>query len=911
VINLSIVEFFLLILAIASVTFAVLRWKKSIYQNHAEVVRSHRVVVDQKTQELAFSDTQKMQLAQSMQQTEARLRLLLDSAAEGIYGLDLKGRFTFVNKAALRMLGYQTEAELLGSSAHHTIHHTKPDGSPYSSLESGMFRAQQDGHELHENVDVLWTKPGSALPVELWFYPIYEAAEITGSVVTFIDISEALKREAQHTASVKKFEHLMNNSPDAILVSDFSGVLQYVNQAASELLGYKHDELLGKSFFSLIPATRRVQDQQQFYLLIQGNNQTKVESRLMHKDGHVIALETSANCVLEDGLVYGNFRDITQRKANQKRIKNLLERFSLATQAAQLSVVDFDVVNDAMYLDERACALHNLPLNDETKLSYAEFKHTLYPDDAVMLDAIYEQAKIATQEDYQLNFRVQSSTGVVRNIEAFVKVTRNEQHHAVRMLGVGRDITQQKIDEYEIHLLAFYDALTKLPNRRLLMDNLKHALAMSEHSRSYGAVLFLDLDHFKKLNDTRGHDVGDLLLLEVAQRLRGCLRESDTVGRLGGDEFVVILEALSTSEELAMHQAELVAEKVIQLLARPYQFDDFVHQTSTSMGVSLFLGHQKSADDLLKHTDSAMYQAKAAGRGMFYFYDADVQHKIEQRSILESDLRLAVERSDELQLYYQVQVDVQARVLGAEILLRWQHPTLGMLYPAQFIELAEETALIVPIGDWILKRALLQLKIWQADPLMQHLQLAVNVSEKQFGRVDFVDKLKRLLQFSGANPALLKLELTEGSMLQDIDSVIEKMQQVKNFGVKFSLDDFGTGYSSLSYLKKLPLDQIKIDQSFVRDISTDVNDAAIVEMIIAMSKSLRLDVIAEGVETVEQRDYLLAHGCQSYQGYLYGEPVCLEEFLDLVKAYSSGRLAFMMGGATDSVGASQHAIAAQ
>ncbi|MEQ1555628.1 MAG: EAL domain-containing protein, partial [Gallionella sp.] len=276
--------------------------------------------------------------------------------------------------------------------------------------------------------------------------------------------------------------------------------------------------------------------------------------------------------------------------------------------------------------------------------------------------------------------------------------------------------------------------------------------------------------------------------------------------------------------------------------------------------------------------------AKAAGRGVFRFYDAEIQMQIEQRDALESDLRAAIERTDELQLYYQIQVDTQERVLGAEMLLRWQHPSLGMIYPDQFIPLAEESGLIVPIGDWILKRAVVQLKVWQDDPVMRYLKLAVNVSEKQFSRGDFVEKLKRLLQFTGANPEMLKLELTESSMLQDIDSVIAKMQQLKKIGVKFSLDDFGTGYSSLAYLKKLPLDQIKIDQSFVRDISTDSNDAAIVEMIIAMSKSLQLNVIAEGVETTAQRDFLAHHGCQAYQGYLYGKPVCLEDFVALVQA---------------------------
>jgi diguanylate cyclase (GGDEF)-like protein len=443
------------------------------------------------------------------------------------------------------------------------------------------------------------------------------------------------------------------------------------------------------------------------------------------------------------------------------------------------------------------------------------------------------------------------------------------------------------VDEYEINLLAFYDPLTKLPNRRLLVDRLKHALAVSAHAQTYGAVLFLDLDHFKILNDTRGHDVGDLLLLEVAARLQVCLREGDSVARLGGDEFVVILESLSTHQELAMHQAELVGGKIRDLLAQSYELNGYQYQTSCSIGISLFIGHQESVDDLLKHADSAMYQAKTAGRGVYRFFDPLMQSALEQRALLEDDLRRAIERYGELELHYQIQMDNQQNAIGAELLLRWHHPEHGIINPDEFIPLAEETGLIVPIGDWILKSAVVQLKVWQDHPLMSRLTLAVNVSEKQFCRADFVEKIRRLLQVSGVRPEMLKLELTESSMLENISDTIAKMHTLRNIGVRFSLDDFGTGYSSLAYLKQLPLDQLKIDQSFVHDIATDPNDAAIVVMIIAMSKALGLNVLAEGVETKAQRDFLEAHGCHAFQGYLFGKPIPLLQFEKL--AIQSGK----------------------
>jgi EAL domain-containing protein (putative c-di-GMP-specific phosphodiesterase class I) len=345
---------------------------------------------------------------------------------------------------------------------------------------------------------------------------------------------------------------------------------------------------------------------------------------------------------------------------------------------------------------------------------------------------------------------------------------------------------------------------------------------------------------------------------------------------------VVILESLSKDQKLAMHQAELVADKILSLLAQPYELNGYNYQTSSSIGISLFLDHHDSVEDLLKYADSAMYQAKSAGRGVYRFFDPLMQSALEQRALLEDDLRRAIEQHGELELYYQMQVDRQNVPTGAELLLRWHHPERGMIYPDEFISLAEETGLIVPIGDWILKSAVVQLKVWQEHPLFSHLNLSVNVSEKQFRRADFADKVARLLEMSGVNSSRLKLELTESSMLDNVTDSIAKMDALRQVGVHFALDDFGTGYSSLTYLKQLPLELIKIDQSFVRDIANDPNDAAIVVMIIAMTQALGLQVLAEGVETEAQRNFLEANGCHQYQGYLFSEPVSLNQFEKLL-----------------------------
>ncbi len=449
-------------------------------------------------------------------------------------------------------------------------------------------------------------------------------------------------------------------------------------------------------------------------------------------------------------------------------------------------------------------------------------------------------------------------------------------------VGMFSDITKRKQAEAQIHQLAFYDPLTELPNRRLLIERLQQAFSSGTRSGQHGAVLFIDLDNFKTLNDTKGHDIGDQLLAEVAKRLNICVRDGDTVARLGGDEFVVVLESLSTVSDEAAAQADLVAEKIREVLSQPYQLANHSHYTTPSIGVVLFRGHQQSLDDVLKHADTAMYQAKTAGRNSIRFYDPVMQAAIEARAILEEELRYALERQ-QFCLHYQVQRDSLYRALGAEVLIRWQHPERGLISPAQFIPLAEESGLIAPLGLWVLQTACAQLRLWQGDVLARDLTLAVNVSAKQFRSQDFVAQVQRTLQETGAKPAQLKLELTETIVLENVEDTIAKMRELKLLGVSFSMDDFGTGYSSLQYLKRLPLDQIKIDQSFVRDIASDPNDAAIVQTIIAMSEVLGLNVIAEGVETEAQREFLDLRGCHAFQGYLFGRPVPLAEFEKLLR----------------------------
>lgn len=447
------------------------------------------------------------------------------------------------------------------------------------------------------------------------------------------------------------------------------------------------------------------------------------------------------------------------------------------------------------------------------------------------------------------------------------------------------DISARKVAEEQIKRLAFYDPLTGLPNRRLLMDRLEQALAAGARHQRKGALLFVDLDNFKVLNDTLGHYQGDLLLEQVAQRLSTCIREGDTVARLGGDEFVVMLEDLSENAPEAATQAEIVGEKILATLNQIYQLGAHEHRSTPSIGITLFGEQHEDIDQPLKRADLAMYQAKAAGRNTLRFFDPQMQAVVSVRAALESSLREAVQKKQFI-LHYQAQVTGQASgpsvLTGAEALVRWHDPSRGLVSPAEFIPLAEETGLILPLGAWVLETACTQLARWAGRPDMAPLTLAVNVSARQFHQANFVDQVLAVLARTGANPSRLKLELTEGLLVANVEDIIAKMTALKAVGVGFSLDDFGTGYSSLSYLKRLPLDQLKIDQGFVRDILIDPNDAAIAKMVVVLANSLGLAVIAEGVETGAQREFLAGQGCYAYQGYLFGRPMPLEEFEAMV-----------------------------
>jgi diguanylate cyclase (GGDEF)-like protein len=500
-----------------------------------------------------------------------------------------------------------------------------------------------------------------------------------------------------------------------------------------------------------------------------------------------------------------------------------------------------------------------------------------HPDDQPRMRAFYDSELASDHTSFEVELRLQHKDGHYVPVLSRGHIQRDERGKATRVSGTNTDLTERKEAERHIYQLAYFDYLTGLPNRRFLMEELHKLLARSVRSGEIGAVLFIDLDNFKMLNDTLGHDVGDMLLRQAAFRLRHAVREGDYVARLGGDEFVIVLDDLGPELSAAAAEADVVAHKVLAVCAENYALPSRPYRSTASVGIAMFDRHTESVDVLLRQADLAMYQAKAVGRNALRFFDPVMQAAIDRRYALEHDLRDGLLRQ-EFRLFCQPQFDGDGRLTGGEVLLRWQHPQRGLVSPVEFIGTAEATGLVLPVGRWVMHESCRQLAAWAGHPVLKGIPLAVNVSAQQVHAAQFAAEVLAIIAETGANPCLLSLELTESLLAENMEDVIAKMQRLKEAGVNFSIDDFGTGYSSLSYLKRFPLEKLKIDQSFVHDIHTDPNAAAIVEVIITLARKLGLKVIAEGVEEEGQRQFLREGGCDGFQGFLLGMPVHIREF---------------------------------
>ena len=693
------------------------------------------------------------------------------------------------------------------------------------------------------------------------------------------EVDERRRAEAQATQALRYARGLIEASLDPLVVIDRQGLISDGNQALEHFTGQTREQLVGHEYAHLClrPEAARLTIAAAF----EHGSVHRQPLDLRQASGEVRHTLFSASVYRgpDDGVagLVATVHDTTeQRRAEQYM------RVAAAAFEAQEGMMVTDAQHVILRVNKAFTRITGYSADEavgQTPSLLRSGHHT--PD---FYTTMYKS--LAETNAWQGEVWNRRKNGQVYPQWLTITAVRDADGHLDNYVSTLSDITFRKEAEDKIKVLAYFDALTGLANRRMLMDRLAHALASSNRSGRYGALLFIDLDRFKNVNDTLGHDFGDLLLQQVARRITDQVRESDTVARLGGDEFVVMLDALADKPDHAADHARLVGEKLLAAIGEPYFIKGTECRSSPSIGITLFLDHHHTVEEVLRQADLAMYQAKGSGRNGLRFFDPAMDAEVARRAALENDLRSAIE-AGQLQLHHQPQVDGAGRVVGAEALVRWCHAERGWVSPAEFIPIAEESGLILPLGAWVLDEACRQLAAWASMPSLQHLTLAVNISARQFQQDDFVAQVRAVVRRHGIEARRLKLEITESVLISDIQGIADKMVALQLDGIRFSLDDFGTGFSSLSYLKRLPLDQLKIDSSFVRDILIDPSDKAIARMVISLGHSLELEVIAEGVETEAQSAMLASLGCHRYQGYLYGKPCSAEQFQALVNGVAA------------------------
>lgn len=671
-----------------------------------------------------------------------------------------------------------------------------------------------------------------------------------------------------------RFQKLFEDA-DAMSIQGYlaDGTVVYWNRASEKIYGYSAAEAMGANLFDLIIPTdmRTAVEGAVRWMFENGQGIAPSRLNLRHKLGHLVPVYSSHTVVSIDGQAPVLFCMDADMSALAKAEEEL--RISATAFDSQQGMLITDRLGVILRVNRSFTEATGFTADEAVGRSPRILSSDRHPSEfwALMWQSLH------TLGSWQGEVWNKRKNGEIYADWVIINAVRDAEGKVTHFVGTLTDISQRKDAENKIIRLAFYDPLTNLPNRRLMQDRLQQAISASQRKHSCGALLCLDIDNFKILNDSAGHEVGDLLLQKVAQRLTEHVRDCDTLARFGGDTFLVMLEDLGPDLVAAGAKAELIAQKLMHELRQPYPLLEQVYQGSVSMGIALFDDSDDSADALIKRVELAMYQAKSAGRNTLRFFDPQMQAVVSARAAMEVRLREAIAQNRFL-LYYQAQVNQTSQITGVEALVRWQDPQRGIVQPAEFIPLAEETGLILPLGLWVLETACHQLVRWASQAELSHLTIAVNVSALQCHQNDFAEQVLAILARTGAPPEKLKLELTESMLVSNVDEVIAKMKVLRERGVSFSLDDFGTGYSSLACLKRLPLHQLKIDQGFVREILVDSDDAAIAKMIIALADSLGLEVIAEGVETDAQCAFLAGLGCQQYQGYLFSQPLPVHAF---------------------------------
>jgi diguanylate cyclase (GGDEF)-like protein/PAS domain S-box-containing protein len=811
-------------------------------------------------------------------ESESRLNLTERTAGVGSWSIDLVSQSTHHSEGCARILGLQerhTEWDL-----EFMISCYAPEWR--DAMRQRLERCATLGEGFDEEIQVVLPESGLK-----WVRTVGDAVrDVKGNVIRIQgavqDISTQRQAQEETMRLAMRLTTTLASITEAFVTLDRQCCFTYLNQESERLLQKTTGDLLGLAVWHGLGEGLTAHLRGKLSNALKTNRRVELEA---HFPTLSKWLEVRAYPFAEGLAVY--FRDVTDRRHAQEQLM-LLE-----ASVAQLNDIVVIAETGASTQEEPRIVFANKAFEEQTGYRRDEVMgQTLH----LLLELEPAMAKLREMSwALQRNRKARTEMQVRRKnqttfwVELEVVAVQLNGEEVTHWVAVGRDITQRKNAEDMIRHLALYDPLTDLPNRQLLMERLQKALFQSTRSGQHGALMFIDLDNFKILNDTLGHHVGDQLLKLVAIRLTSSVRKTDTVARLGGDEFVVMVDDLSTDSSTAMHKSHALAEKVLSTLREPFQIAGHQHYATPSIGVAAFQGQQSDVVELLKQADIAMYQAKALGRNNVCFFDPVLQARMGADAAISADLRIGLAKQ-QFVVYYQPQVDRQGVITGVEALVRWQHPVRGLVLPGDFIPVAEDTGMILPLGQWVLETVCRQLAAWADWPQTAHLSVAVNVSVQQFRHPNFVDMVVDAISQARIEPSRLKLELTESLLADRMEITIQKMGLLKSLGVTLALDDFGVGYSSLSMLKRLPLDQLKIDKGFVDDVLTDPNDAAISRAIIALAQSLGLQVVAEGVETHAQRDFLAYQGCDQFQGYLFAPPLPIETLDAYLRDPTSGMM---------------------
>jgi diguanylate cyclase (GGDEF)-like protein/PAS domain S-box-containing protein len=829
----------------------------------------------------------------ALRQERDTTRNILQTAEAIIVALDSSGRITLINRKGCELLGY-SEAELIGRDWFTTCL-PLAQGDAARSVFSKVMSADMAGFEYYENP--ILTRSGEERLIAWHNSGMHDAdGRLVGGISAGMDITERRLAEDRLHASEERFRKLFDDA-DALAIQGYlqDGTVVYWNRASQRIYGYSAEEAIGGNLYDLIipDALRNTVRTAVDKVFRTGQSEPPGRMLLHQKSGHLVPVYSSHTMVNAPGqatVMFGMDIDMSELDRAEAALNVALAKYKTLFDCFPMGITVTDLRGQVLETNAAAERLLGVSraVHERRGIDSPEWR-IVRPDGSPMPAADYASVRVLKERQRIENVEM----GIVKDdgTTTWISVTADllplPDYGAVIAYG---DITARREAEAKIRQPAYLDTLTGLANRRMLLDRLGQALVVSKRTGEHGALVMLDMDHFKYLNDSRGHDIGDKMLIEVAQRLLTSVRQADTVARLGGDEYVVMLEGLDSEAETAAKQAEVIVEKIRASLAQAYLLADHepVYRSSASLGLSLFKGLDKSAETLLKQADLALYQAKAAGRDTLRFFNPEMQAAVERRMALEEALRQGLEHGD-LRLYLQPQIDPAGGIIGAEALLRWQRSEKALLTPAEFMHEAEESDLILPIGRWVLDTACALINAWAAQPETGQLQLAVNISAREFQHADFVRRVRSSLARSGAVPNRLTLELAEATVLANVNQVLSKMRELKALGVRFSLDAFGTGLSSLSDMKRLPFDQLKIDPTFVRDTPQDDDNAALIRTIFALSRSLGLRVVAVGVETQAQLEFLRQLGCDAYQGFLLGPPIPTQAWGAVVRQADSVR----------------------